>query len=110
MNVERREILSSSDPADSHPWYELEVDEETGVIRIVDDSDGGSATDVTAAEEGISDGSAEVPNDDRIWAVTIDGEFVSYAPDDTDVPSLRAHLAWYHSATETLEILEFVEP
>ncbi|WP_459883587.1 hypothetical protein [Halostagnicola bangensis] len=30
MNVERREITSSSDPADDHPWYELSVDEELG--------------------------------------------------------------------------------
>ncbi len=110
MNVTRREIASSSDPADAHPWYELAVDEEAGTLRIVDEADGGLTATLSDGEETIGDGGALSPDGDRIWAVTQAGELISYTPATRDVPPLRAHLAWYHEATDTLEVLEFVEP
>ncbi|MDJ1434163.1 hypothetical protein [Halostagnicola sp. A-GB9-2] len=110
MNVERREITSSSDPTDDHPWYELSVDEETGTLRIVDESDGGLTATISNGEETIGSGSDLSPDGDRIWALTEEGELLSYSPSATEVPPLRAHLAWYHESTDTLEVLEFVEP
>lgn len=111
MNVERREIESSSDPADDQPWYELAVDEDAGTLRIVDEADGGLAASLSTAEAAIgSDGDPDSgPDGDRIWALTEDGDLISYAPSGGAVPSLRAHLAWYHEATDTLEVLEFVD-
>lgn len=110
MNVERREIASSSDPADDHPWYELAVDEEAGTLRIVDEADGGLGASLSRSEEAIGTGTDLSPEGDRIWALTEEGELISYGPSATEVPPLRAHLAWYDAATDTLEVLQFVEP
>lgn len=112
MNVERREIASSSDPTDDHPWYELAVDEDAGTLRILDEADGGLTVPLSSGEEAIGSEGGDDPglDDDRIWALTEDGELISYDPGSADVPPLRAHLAWYHAATDTLEVLEFVEP
>jgi hypothetical protein len=107
MNVKRREIVSSSDPADSHPWYELFVDEEAGTLRIVDEADGGLTPALSKNEAAIK-GEHDLDND-RIWALTDTGELISYTPSAREVPPLRAHLAWYHAATDTFEVLEFVE-
>lgn len=110
MNVREREIASSSDPTDEHPWYELAVDEEAGTVRIVNEADGGLTVPIANGEESLECARGSTPATDRIWALTTDGEFISYEPPASDVPPLRAHLAWYDAASDTLEVLKFVEP
>lgn len=109
MNITRRTIASSSDPADKHPWYELVVDEETGTLRIADEADGGLTAPLSKTEATINPAGEHSLDTDRIWALTEAGELISYTPSTREVPPLRAHLAWYHEATDTLEVLEFVD-
>ncbi|APX98284.1 hypothetical protein BB347_15000 [Natronorubrum daqingense] len=110
MNVEYREIASSSDPSDSHPWYDLAVDEEAGTLRIVEEADGGLDAAIPSGEETIGEGSDVDTDSDLIVALTQEGDLITYNTDATEVPPLRAHLAWYDATTDTLEVLEFVEP
>lgn len=110
MNVVEREIASSSDPTDDHPWYELTVDEEAGTVRIQEEADGGLDTSITNGARAFNSNDEVDPDGDRIWALTMDGELIVYAPTASGIPPLRAHLAWYDSETDTLEVLKFVEP
>ena len=65
--------------------------------------------ELSSEEETIGSGGDLSPDGDRIWALTEEGELISYSSAATEVSPLRAHLAWYHESTDTLEVLEFVE-
>ena len=110
MIVNYQQITSGGD---SKPYYVVEV--EDGEVVIKEDKDGGRNPGLQNARTNVPDhvdppdesevsGSGEV-----VYAVTEDGEFISYDPVDADPPPLRAHLGWYNPDEDELTLLEFVE-
>jgi hypothetical protein len=97
MDVEYKQIQSSSPPDNNRPWYELSASNGTVVIE----TDGG--TDVELGGRSVDVETSA----DSVVAVSADGELVTCLSGERR--DLRAHLGWYDADTETLTLLESVE-
>lgn len=91
----------SVESADSeYPWYEVEVDEANGTVRVTDEKDGGLTVGLNTAETNTPDHvdlptQASQPTGNLInYAVTTDGEFIAYDPEEVD-PDIRIKLGVY---------------
>lgn len=114
--MKTKPIKSVKDPLDDKPWYTVDIS--NGLPEITDDKDGGTSFDMTgvsASSPTWSDAAsppAASMTQDVIYGVTESGDFVAYTP-GTDLSdhgvSLRAHLAWYDSATNEFTVLDFYE-
>lgn len=114
--VNKKQIKSVKDPAAPQPWYDVQIS--NGLPEVVSDNDGGTAFDMagvsakTPAFSSLPSPAASAMAENAIYAVTDGGEFIAYEPgavlEDEGI-SLRAHLAWYDSATGEFTILNFVE-
>jgi hypothetical protein len=114
MNVEYTQISSVESSDHPKPWYVVEVD--GGEVAVTEDKDGGRQAGLQNARTNTPD-HVDLPDESAVsgsgkvtYAVTVDGEFISYDPENADPPNLRAHLGWYDSDTDTLTLLDFVEP
>ena len=113
MNIKYKTIRSIESETNPKPWYVVEVDSDD--VEIVEDKDGGREAGLQNARTNIPDhvdlpDASEVSESGKVtYAVTEDGEFIGYDPENADPPSLRAHLGWYDAETDTLTLLEFVE-
>lgn len=116
MPIERTPIVSNPGPDEGHPWYEMQVNLDlpdaapphAGIasLRITRDADGGYPGDnrnVTADLTQLD------MTEDAFIATREDGSIVVDHADQV-YDDLRAHLAWWHADTETLEVLEFITP
>jgi len=115
MDVKYQELVSVESPEADAPWYVVEVKD--GDVVVTEDKDGGRESGLSTAAIAIPD-HVDIPNAAEVsgsgwvrYAVTEDGEFISYDPMElnTDVPSLRAHLGLYNPTADTLTLLEFIE-
>jgi hypothetical protein len=115
MNIEYRQIRSVESADAPNPWYAVDVNDSNGDVEILEDKDGGRSAPLQNASTNIPDhvdlpDQAQVSGSGRVvYAVTENGEFVSYDPLNADPPPLRAHLGFYDPETDTLTLLEFVE-
>ena len=99
MNVEYREIRSSSSPDDDRPFYDLSVTD--GGVVVDKDGDGGTGVDLSGESIAVD------TSGDSVVAVSSDGDLITYPVGEKRI--LRAHLGWYHAGSDTLTLLEFVE-
>ena len=115
MNVEYQQFRSVESPDNPRPWYVVDVNGD--YVKIVEDKDGGREGGLSNDRTSIPD-HVDLPDESAVsgsgevtYAVTEDGEFISYDPEDedADIPPLRAHLGWYDADSDTLTLLEFVE-
>jgi hypothetical protein len=114
--VIKKQIQSVKDATDPRPWYEVHIS--SGRPEVVSDNDGGTNFDMsgtsakTPSWSSLPDPAGSLMSSDAIYAVTESGEFIAYKPGKIlaeEGISLRAHLAWYDSATDEFTVLEFVE-
>ena len=115
MNVEHQQFRSVESPDNPKPWYVVDVDGDD--VAIIEDKDGGREGGLSKHRTSVPD-HVDLPDESEVsgsgkvtYAITEDGEFISYDPqgEDADVPPLRAHLGWYDADSDTLTLLEFVE-
>lgn len=113
--VTKKQIKSDSDPSNTKPWYDVQID--NGLPKVADHADadvpdnaGLAGSEAKSPSWSSASGPpAKSMQQDVIYAVTESGEFVAYTDQDEDVPPLLAHLAWYDNSTDEFTVLEFVE-
>jgi hypothetical protein len=102
MNIERTQIVSERDG--TKPWYGVTV--EDGSIVLVDEDDG--------RQSELQNKDVPIPSDSEtksiIYVVTQDGRFLELTADTEENPAPRAHIGRYNPETQTLDLIEFVEP
>lgn len=115
--MQTKQITSVKDPSNEKPWYDTKINS-NGRPEIATDNDGGTSFDLSGSAASAPSWSdapsppAKSMSTDAIYGVTETGDFIAYTPgtnlSDHGV-SLRAHLAWYDSATNEFTVLDFVE-
>ena len=115
MNVEYWQIESVEDPENPKPWYVVELN--GNELEIVDDKDGGRESALSKNRTKIPD-HVDLPDESQVsksgkisYAITEEGEFISYDPEDedVDVAPLRAHVGFYDPDKHTLTLMRYVE-